>query len=91
MKGILGYGRYDDDPNCIGCPRAKTDMTPCVARDGHVSTLDDGMCVGCGADPTALLIEVANEIDRRWAADILTGLVKEMTAVLSLQQFEEAP
>ena len=35
-KGICGYGRYDDDPNCVGCPRARSDMTPCIARDGHL-------------------------------------------------------
>ena len=34
----------------ITCPRAKTDMTPCIARDGHLA-LDDPpneVCVGCG-------------------------------------------
>ncbi len=63
-KGPGGYGRYDDDPEWIGCPRAKTDMTPCVARDGHVGALDDGLCVGCGENP----------------ADLLSALVKEITA-----------
>lgn len=58
MKGILSYGRYDDDPEYIGCPRAKSDMTPCAARDGHIGCADDGMCVGCGAHPADLLAEL---------------------------------
>jgi hypothetical protein len=62
-KGPLGYGRYNDDPEHVGCPRAKSDMTPCVARDGHLATADDGVCVGCGEHP----------------ADLLTALVREVT------------
>lgn len=31
----------------IDCPRAKTWMTPCIARDGHLALADDGKCVGC--------------------------------------------
>lgn len=50
-----GYGRYADDPNYVGCPRAKSDMTPCVARDGASAQADDGVCVGCGANPANLL------------------------------------
>jgi hypothetical protein len=58
MRGLLGYGRYDDDPECIGCPRAKSAMTPCVARDGDIAVADDGGCVGCGAQPADLLREL---------------------------------
>jgi hypothetical protein len=58
MKGPLGYGRYNDDPGHIGCPRAKSDMTPCVARDGRLACADDGACVGCGADPAVLLTDL---------------------------------
>jgi hypothetical protein len=61
MKGILGYGRYDDDPHQVGCPRAKTDMTPCVARDGHAASDDNGACVGCDAHPADLLTELVRE------------------------------
>lgn len=57
MKGLLGYGRYEDDPAHIGCPRAISDMTPCVARDGQLACADDGVCVGCGAHPGDLLEE----------------------------------
>lgn len=46
----------------INCPRAKTWMTPCIARDGHTALADDGDCVGCGHKPHALLAELAE----RW-------------------------
>jgi hypothetical protein len=39
----------------LQCPREKTFMTPCVARDAHTACLDDGACVGCGELPSALL------------------------------------
>jgi hypothetical protein len=55
MKGLLGYGRYEDDPDHVGCPRASSDMTPCVARDGSCACDSDGLCVGCGAHPGDLL------------------------------------
>ncbi len=58
MKGVGGYGRYDDDPKQIGCPRAKSDMTPCTARDGASAVADDGACVGCGHFPADLLTEL---------------------------------
>jgi hypothetical protein len=58
MKGILGYGRYDDAPEHVGCPRAKSDMTPCVARDGETAVDDGGECVGCGERPAKLLAEL---------------------------------
>lgn len=61
MRGILGYGRYDDDPGHIGCPRAKSDMTPCVARDGHTAE-EGGMCVGCQAVPADLLTELVQAV-----------------------------
>lgn len=63
MKGPLGYGRYNDDTEHIGCPRAKSDMTPCAARDGDTAVADDGVCVGCGSKP----------------ADLLTALVRHVT------------
>ena len=34
-------------PSEIICPREKSDMTPCVARDGGLAASDDGWCVGC--------------------------------------------
>jgi hypothetical protein len=64
MKGILGYGRYDSDPNYVGCPRAKTDMTPCVARDGRLACADNGVCVGCGEHPADLLLALVHEVTK---------------------------
>jgi hypothetical protein len=64
MKGPLGYGRYDDDLNHVGCPRAKSDMTPCVARDAGTAEDDDGSCVGCGQDPAVLLQELVREVTK---------------------------
>lgn len=58
MKGLLGYGRYDDDPNHVGCPRANSDMTPCVARDGYLANDDGEDCVGCHQNPATLLKEL---------------------------------
>lgn len=62
MKGILGYGRYNDDTNHIGCPRAWSDMTPCVARDGSTACDDSGLCVGCGVVPADALQELVEAV-----------------------------
>ena len=62
MKTYLDYGRYNDDPNHIGCPRAKSDMTPCVARDAYLAQADDGVCVGCGENPANLLKDLVRVI-----------------------------
>lgn len=59
-KGPLGYGRYDDDPSHVGCPRAKTDMTPCAARDGGLAA--DPKCIGCNEDPADLLTELVRAV-----------------------------
>jgi hypothetical protein len=47
------------DRNEIDCPRAKSWMTPCIARDGATALADDGVCVGCGGQPGALLANLA--------------------------------
>lgn len=57
MKGPLGYGRYNDDLEHVGCPRAQSDMTPCVARDGSTAEAE-GTCIGCYAKPADLLAEL---------------------------------
>lgn len=41
--------------NELVCPREKSDMTPCVCRDGNCAVTDDGKCVGCGIDVITLL------------------------------------
>ena len=43
------------DRNKVVCPREKSSMTPCVARDGRLAVADSGVCVGCGRDPRVLL------------------------------------
>jgi hypothetical protein len=59
-RGPAGYGRYNDDPAYVGCPRAKSGMSPCIARDGHLALCGDppADCVGCGQQPGALLAEL---------------------------------
>jgi hypothetical protein len=42
----------------IDCPRAKSDMTPCVARDGSLACTTKGLCVGCDRHPANLLKEL---------------------------------
>jgi hypothetical protein len=62
-RGIAGYGRYDDDPGHVGCPFAKSDMTPCIARDGHTALSSGGLrvCVGCGHAPGRLITDLGRE------------------------------
>jgi hypothetical protein len=61
MKGPAGYGRYDDDPAYVGCPWARSDMTPCIARDGRLALADAGVCVGCGRSPEEQFEDLATE------------------------------
>jgi hypothetical protein len=83
-----GYGRYKDDPNHVGCPRAKTDMTPCIARDGALALADDQRCVGCNGDARDLLTQLRHSAKgytgapvtiAAHAADKLAALVREVT------------
>jgi hypothetical protein len=56
----------------IDCPRAKTWMTPCIARDA-ATALDDSpkppakyrspQCVGCGADARELLLDLSERYE----------------------------
>jgi hypothetical protein len=57
-----GYGRYQDDPTHVGCPRAKSGSTPCVARDGQLACTDNGLCVGCAHTPAELLRSLVYEV-----------------------------
>lgn len=43
------------DRNEVQCPRERSRMTPCIARDGRTALADDGFCVGCNQDPRVLL------------------------------------
>lgn len=74
-------------PEGIDCPRAKTWMTPCIARDGATALADAAVCVGCDAEPVALLADLAERhpparqylgtTDADECADLLTNLVAE--------------
>lgn len=48
-------------PEDLSCPREKSDMTPCAARDGHlVAVLNSRahpLCVGCGHSLVRLVEE----------------------------------
>ena len=56
----------------VDCPRAKTWMTPCIARDG-ATALDEApkppakyrspQCVGCGADARKLLLDLSERYE----------------------------
>lgn len=48
------------DRNEIKCPREKTAMTPCIARDGHLALADDLTCVACRIDPHTELARITN-------------------------------
>jgi hypothetical protein len=57
--------------NDIVCPYAKSDMTPCAARDGKIACADDGVCVGCGQHPAELLRDlVAKYIELKSARQV---------------------
>lgn len=79
MKGLLGYGRYNDAPAYVGCPRAKSDMTPCIARDGNLALADAGDCVFCYKKPHEALMELVTAMDKDQAADALTAVVRLVT------------
>ena len=92
MKGPAGYGRYDSDPDHVGCPYAKSDMTPCVARDGRLA-LADGYprsCLGCGNRLLFLINDLAGDYEPARAmipttdadllADQFADVVREATA-----------
>jgi hypothetical protein len=50
----------------IACPYAKSDMTPCVARDGQMCVADEGMCVGCERMPADMLRDLVKKyVERR--------------------------
>lgn len=88
-KGICGYGRYNNDSGHVGCPRAKTSETPCIARDGRLALADD-KCVGCGSRPSALLkelrlagvVQYPDQPQPTAAAEKLRDVVREATEPL---------
>lgn len=70
-RGVAGYGRYDSDPGYVGCPWVKSDMSPCVARDGRLAlTAAPSVCVGCGNTPRYLLRDLAGDYGPAARADV---------------------
>jgi len=60
VKGPAGYGRYDDDPRHVACPRARSSRSRCVARDGRTALDDapageDRFCHACANDLQTLV------------------------------------
>ena len=74
--GPAGYGRYDDDPEAVGCPRARSFRSRCAARDGR-EALDpapageDLLCRGCAYELTGLVEELAAEYPPAAGLDVL--------------------
>lgn len=65
-RGVAGYGRYDDDPDLVGCPWARSDMTPCIARDGHLAQAPGRkgpQCAGCGNTLAYLYRDLASDYE----------------------------
>jgi hypothetical protein len=90
MKGPAGYGRYDDDPAYVGCPFARSDMSPCVARDGQLALDVEDLCAGCGNTPEYLIGDLAADYrpaevlaaeagEPQGAADAFAAMVREAT------------
>ena len=91
------------DRNEIDCPRAKTWMTPCVARDGGPAVADDGVCVGCGVTPDDLLADLARRYEparRYWRSrqqshgpgqTVASGRVADRLAQMVAQYVETRP
>lgn len=71
VKGPAGYGRYDNDPDYVVCPWAKSDMSPCIARDGRLAlTVAPSACTGCGHTAPYLLADLADDYGPAAKADI---------------------
>jgi hypothetical protein len=45
----------------IDCPHARSENTPCVARDGQLAVLDNGTCVGCEQYPANLFKDLVKK------------------------------
>lgn len=51
----LCFKRTGIKPEELECPREKSDMTPCVARDGDLAMTENKLCVGCSRLVSGLL------------------------------------
>jgi hypothetical protein len=50
----------------IVCPRERSGMAPCVARDGDCAMTEEGCCVGCGVSVAELLDGEIARSDGAW-------------------------
>lgn len=69
----------------LKCPREKSLMTPCVARDGGLAVTTDGVCVGCEV-PAAELLAKEEEILQRMAKE--TQVLDARSAEVRLRLFD---
>lgn len=72
----------------IDCPRAKSAMTPCAARDGQLACDDGGACVGCGQHPADLLTDLVPRYVE--ARDVLRQAQEAISAHLATAHSEDA-
>jgi hypothetical protein len=82
VRGPGGYGRYDDDPEYVGCPYAKSDMSPCIARDGFLALCGERgsgrrECAGCGHTPQWLIEQLGTEYEPAATVALPTLTVEE--------------
>lgn len=79
MDGPAGYGRYDNDPRHVGCPRARTSESPCVARLGR-----EALMYRTGNDPDPLCRHCAHDLQ-----DLVEDLAAEYPPAAGLPVLEE--
>lgn len=74
--GPAGYGRYDDDPETVGCPRARSARSRCIARRGRLDldpapAGEDRICHGCAHELAELIEELAGAYPPAAGLDVL--------------------
>lgn len=74
--GPAGYGRYDDDPEHVGCLWARSSESPCVARDGRLALDeapdgDERTCLGCVRELRDMIEELAGAYPPAAGLDVL--------------------
>jgi hypothetical protein len=72
------------DRSQVSCPRERTFMTPCIARDGSLALADDKTCVGCGVDPADELTSLAKRYPPAGKAWVFTTMDEVADALPAL-------
>lgn len=65
----LVFKRTGIEPKELVCPREKSDMTPCVARDGDCAMTDDYCCIGCGVSIIRCLQDEKEKSNKQHPSD----------------------